>query len=90
MRLITLSRYRLRSPSDLTMRGIVLTQAPREIMQVPSAAAILFEKSIAPIKDIKNYAKEITPSAGPEYEKIAVDLTEAERHVVNFALTSVE
>jgi transcriptional regulator with XRE-family HTH domain len=85
LRLITLYRFRLLNPDDKTMRGIVLTQASRETTHQPSAAAIIFEKVGISASELKADAKEITPSDA-SYEKIGADLTEIERHVVNFAL----
>lgn len=86
LRLITLSQFRLRSPDDLTMLGLVLTQAPRQFQHQPSAAAIMFEKTSVPEPEFRKFVGEIRPG-DPAYAKLNAELIETERHVVNFALT---
>jgi transcriptional regulator with XRE-family HTH domain len=83
LRLITVSKYRLRNPTDLIMRGIVLTQAAGENGHKPSAAAIVFEKIKISDAELRNHAKEFNSS---DVREIDLELTEVERHVVNFVL----
>jgi transcriptional regulator with XRE-family HTH domain len=89
LRLITLPKYRLMNPDDMTMRGIVLTQARDDSLHRPSAAAILFEKIKVHERDFRNYAKEMN-SSDNEYRKIDAELKNIERRVVNFVLAPLE
>lgn len=88
IRLITVSKHRLNDPKDLTMQGIVLTQAKRPMHYLPSAAAIIFER-ISPevsIEEINKGCCVLRPKDF-QYEKYHRALTDVELHVVSFALT---
>lgn len=88
IRLITVSKFRLNDPDDLTMSGIVLTQAKKPLHYQPSTGAIIFEK-MAPSVSKEEAVKKVgvLRTTDFDYDRVYRALTEVERHIVHFALT---
>jgi DNA-binding Xre family transcriptional regulator len=88
VRLITTSKFRRNVPTDLTMYGIVLTQAKKPLHYQPSTAVNIFEKASSSLSadDAKKQVS-VLRQGDFDYDRLDVALTDAERRIVNFALT---
>jgi hypothetical protein len=90
VRLITVSKFRLNNPSDLTMHGIVLTQAKMPFHYQPFAAAIIFQKTSKLAGSSLTHGAKLFRPSDLEHSQINLDLIEVERHMATFALGMVD
>lgn len=90
VRLMTVSKFRLNNPDDLTMHGIVLTQAKMPFHYQPFAAAIIFQKTKKLSGDTLTHGAKLFRPAASEHKQINLDLIEVERHMATFALGTID
>ncbi len=85
LRLITVSKFRLNNPDDMTMHGIILTQAKSHFQYQPFAAAIILSKAELLKGDAMKNGAGVIRESDHGYKQIDRDLAYVERHMATFA-----
>jgi hypothetical protein len=88
VRLMTVSKFSRSNPSDLVLRGIVLTQTNTQAQYQPFAAAVIFKKVGKLTGDHLTHGAKSYHPPDLEYEQLNQELLDVERHLAIFALGS--